>query len=129
MQKKENMDTSFIKALLSQSDASGSRSTILKPLIWLIGVLLGVFLTLIFAEADLWLHIIIILLIVAAIGLYFYVYYYCLRHNPDALRSESFTIQKLQIEKGIFGDSNTGYLPYEQNQTSLPYSNDEEDSL
>lgn len=123
------MDTSFIKALLSQSDASGSRSTILKPLIWLIGVLLGVFLTLIFAEADLWLHIIIILLIVAAIGLYFYVYYYCLRHNPDALRSESFTIRKLQIEKGIFGDSNTGYLPYEQNQTSLPYSNDEEDSL
>lgn len=123
------MDTSFIKALLSQSDASGSRSTILKPLIWLIGVLLGVFLTLIFAEADLWLHIIIILLIVAAIGLYFYVYYYCLRHNPDALRSESFTIRKLQIEKGIFGDSNTGNLPYEQNQTSLPYSNDEEDSL
>ena len=124
------MDTNFIKALFSQSDASGSRSTILKPLMWLIGILLGVLLTLVFTSAEPWLHIIVVCLIIAAIGLYFYVYCYCLRHNPDALRSESFTIRKMQIEKGLYGDSNVGYLEEEERmQTGLPYSTNEEESL
>lgn len=124
------MDTNFIKALFSQSDASGSRSTILKPLMWLlIGILLGVLLTLVFTSAELWLHIIVVCLILAATGLYFYVYCYCLRHNPDALRSESFTIRKMQIEKGVYGDSNVGYITDEQTQACLPNSTNEEESL
>ncbi len=119
----------FIKALLSQSDASGSKSTILKPLTWLIGILFGVLLTLAYMKADIWLTVIMVLLIIAIIILYIYVYCYCLHHNSDALRSESFSIRKMEIEKGMYGDSNTGLLERPSNNSAFIEFNNEEDGL
>ena len=80
-------------------------------------------------NATNWLCYILVGIILVIIILFIFTYIFCLFKDRDALRSESFSIRKLQIEKGIFGDNNTGYLPNEQNQGSLPYSNNEEDSL
>lgn len=35
-------------------------------------------------------------------------YRHFMRHDPDALRSEDFSIQKLAIERGLVGDSDIG---------------------
>lgn len=37
-------------------------------------------------------------------------YIYFMRRDPDALRSESYSLQKLAIEKGIFGDNLVGMI-------------------
>ena len=42
--------------------------------------------------------------------LYLGAYVYCLVTDRDALRSETYTIQKMAIEKGFVGDSLTGVL-------------------
>ena len=39
------------------------------------------------------------------IALYLFTYVYCLRNDPELLRSEKHSIQKLAIEKGFVGDS------------------------
>ena len=43
-----------------------------------------------------------------AIVLYLIAYIYFAFKNPDELRSESYSIQKLAIEKGFIGDSISG---------------------
>jgi hypothetical protein len=40
-------------------------------------------------------------------------YIYCLFNDREALRSETYSIQKLAIERGFVGDSATGILPEE----------------
>jgi hypothetical protein len=42
--------------------------------------------------------------------LYIAAYGYCLVNDRDALRSETYSIQKLAIEKGYIGDSTVGIL-------------------
>ena len=36
-------------------------------------------------------------------------YLYLLRHDRDALRSERFSLEKLRIQKGLMGDSVSGF--------------------
>ena len=67
----------LIKALLSQSDASGSRSTILRPLTWLLGILFFVLLTLLYMNAINWLCYILVGIILVIIIL-FYLHLYLL---------------------------------------------------
>ena len=51
--------------------------------------------------------------------LYFAAFIYCLFVDRDALRSETYSIQKLAIEKGFVGDSSVGIL-VPNSQTKLP---------
>lgn len=46
--------------------------------------------------------------------LYLGAYIYCLATDKDALRSETYTIQKMAIEKGFVGDSLIGVLTVSQ---------------
>jgi hypothetical protein len=46
--------------------------------------------------------------------LYLGSYLYCLVHDREALRSETYSIQKLAIEKGFVGDSVTGIFREEE---------------
>ena len=101
---------SFIRALLSHSDASGSRSTILKPLTWLLGLLLATLLAAFRFGAPVWFCYLLAGIAVLAILLFFFAYVFCLFKDRDALRSESFSLQKMQIEKGLYGDSNLGLI-------------------
>lgn len=107
------MSYPFFKELFERSDASGSRSTILKPLTWFLSILIGGVLSLTWLKASEWLVIFFCIVIVAVILLFLFAYIFCLFRNPDALRSESFSIQKLAIEKGVYGDSTTGMIKIE----------------
>ncbi|AZZ77335.1 hypothetical protein CCX46_20005 [Pseudomonas sp. RU47] len=101
---------SMMKSLLEHAQAKGSRSNVLHSLAWLIamcvsGVLLSAYLKL----PEFVLHL-FSGFCVAAFVLYLVSYVYFMVTNPDALRSEKFSIQKMAIEKGYVGDSLKGVI-------------------
>lgn len=97
-------------ANLHQALATGSRSTALKPLGWLIAIVLPSAVLSARLGSPAWLSATLGALSVATIVLYCVAYVYLLAKDRDALRSERYSIQKLAIEKGFVGDSVTGYL-------------------
>ena len=118
----------IIKALLSRSDASGSKSTILQPLTWFIAILLATLAILFKIQAPIWICSILTGIILLIVVLFVFAYVYCLFVDRDALRSESFSIRKMEIEKGILmGDNSTGLLGKPTERKEL--TNQMEDSL
>ena len=73
-----------------QLQANVSRSDILKPLSWLIGLLLSASVGMVYTGAPHWLLGAMIAFLALAIGLYGFAYIYCLLWDRDALRSEKF---------------------------------------
>jgi hypothetical protein len=59
---------------------------------------------------PLWLGIVLAIGATASIAAYLISYFYLMIRSPDSLRSETFTLKKLAIEKGIYGDSFVGSL-------------------
>ncbi|KRC79956.1 hypothetical protein ASE13_12975 [Sphingomonas sp. Root241] len=104
-----------------------TRSDVLRSLMWPISALLLVLVTAITAKADNW----IIVLISAPLAVFFTIYaasyVFCLFYDRDALRSEKYTLHKMAIEHGIYGDSAVGVIeppklagPARQSETSEP---------
>jgi len=91
-----------ITGLLQQAIVHGSRSTVLRPLGWLIGILATLFLAAIRFQASAWMNAVIVALLGLGVLLYLGAFAYCLLTDKDALRAEKFSIQKLAIEKGFF---------------------------
>ena len=62
--------------------------------------------------------------------LFLFAYVFCLLKDRDALRSEKFSIRKMEIERGIYGDNNFNFIGNPDNKfnesSSLISSNDEE---
>lgn len=110
------MSITGIRELLSRSDASGSKSTILKPLTWFLALIIGGILTLLKFGSPIWLTIMLAVIFCLGVAVFFFVYIYRLINDRDSLRSEKFTIQKLAIEKGIMGDDVTGIAPLSNNR-------------
>lgn len=99
----------FIKSLLSHSDASGSRSTILKPLTWLFSILLASMIISLQNKLLNWFCYIIAGIIIITFVFFIFAFVYCLLNDRDALRSEKFSLRKMEIENGLYGDSDSGY--------------------
>ena len=100
-------------SLLEFHDAfarSGSRSTAVAPLHWLLGLVLSALLTAIGLKADDW----VVWLLLVGAGIAFalecaaYIYF-VLSGNVDAVRSERYAIDKMRIERGLMGDSASGF--------------------
>ena len=93
---------------LSQASGSGARSTALAPIHIILAVILFAFLSCIYFGA----HVNILILLGVAFSLVLLLgcgaYIYLLLKNPDALRSERFTLEKLRIERGLVGDNLSG---------------------
>jgi hypothetical protein len=100
----------IFNSLLQQAASSGSRSTVLRPLAWLLGLLIAGTVSGIEVKAPDWLLISLLIMTVSTVTLYLGSYIYCLFSDRDALRSETYSIQKLAIQKGIVGDSTVGIL-------------------
>lgn len=67
-----------------------------------------------------WLMITFGLVFAGCICLFIYSYVFLLHNNSDALRSESYSLQKIAIEKGLIGDSIHGaFTPDEKNKNKL----------
>ena len=104
------MGITGIKELFERSDASGSKSTILKPLTWFLSLVIGGLILLIKLGAPNWTIVLFAIIVCIAILLFFFAYVYCLFKDRDALRSEKYSIQKMAIEKGIIGDNIVGII-------------------
>jgi hypothetical protein len=102
----------MVSTLREQMNATLSRSDVLKPLAWLVGLLVAAAGLLVFSgKAPDWLLVTIGVSLAASVAIYVASYLYCLFKNPDALRSEKYSLHKMAIEHGIYGDSNAGVLP------------------
>ena len=94
--------------ILQQALQRNTKSTVLRPLSWLVGLLLT---ATIFASRfgmDKWLVVMLAVLDCLAIILYFAAYIFFGHKDPDLLRSEKFTIQKMAIQHGLIGDDISG---------------------
>lgn len=95
----------IFQSLFESSNVRGKKSTAMQPLIWLMSILLGSLITCISLGSENYIIVFIMLIVVVVLGVFLYSYLHCLRSNPDSLRSESFVIKKMALEKGIIGDS------------------------
>jgi hypothetical protein len=59
-------------------------------------------------RAPLWAGIFFAVCTALPVALYLGAYVYCLIKDREALRSETYSIQRLAIEKGYLGDSTAG---------------------
>ena len=112
---------SVIRAFLQHSDAAGAKSTVLKPLGWLIGILISGSLGSYYSNAPGWVGATLVVFTGISALIYLVAYIYFMGRNPDLLRSESFTLRKLEIEKGIIGDSLTGIINTESSKSPLQF--------
>lgn len=95
---------------LHQALVSGSKSTALNPLVWLIGLTLVGSISAQILGSPSWFADILRFLCIASIIYYMVFYFYFAKTDKDALRSEKYSIQKLAIQKGFIGDDQTGYI-------------------
>jgi len=99
-----------IKAFLEQATAKGTRATVLKPIGWMMVILVSATLSSFYFKAPPWLGVMFAVFACLTMVLYLLAYTYCLFTDKDALRSETYSIQKLAIEKGFVGDDIMGRL-------------------
>ena len=103
----------LLHSFFSEASAKGARSTALHALQWGMAMLLISISIMAIADAPSWILIAISsafgLVLVTFIGAYIFL----LITNPDALRSESYTLSKMAIERGLFGDSLSGLIEEE----------------
>ena len=100
----------LVAAFLQQAARQGSRSTILRPLGWLIAILAALLTVTIRLDAAEWMKASITTLVCSSVVLYLCAYVYCLLNDKEALRSEKYAIQKLAIKKGFIGESGAGLV-------------------
>jgi hypothetical protein len=118
----------WFQAILQQAATRSSRSTILTSLGWAMAILGSIWLGSIWVHASLFERLPIELLLIADVVAYLLAYKYFAVRNPDFLRSEKFTIQKMAIERNLVGDTLAGVIEVENampivsapDQKSLP---------
>lgn len=106
---------------ISHASAQGARSTALHALQWVLGLLLSALPFLVWAGAPLWILVTAMSAIVVVLLVFLVTYVYLLFRNPDALRSENFTLSKLAMDKGLLGDTTSGF--YDPQRTPSGSSN------
>ena len=99
-----------LHSLEQHSKASASRSDVLRVLIWpgaIVATLLGA--TIGFGGPP-WLVITLTITLLVLLAVYLVSFVWLLIVNPDALRSERYQIEKLAIERGVYGNSTVGLI-------------------
>ena len=98
----EPIQVNQLLTYLSRASVTGSRSTALQPLHWLLGLMLTATLGAVQVDAPMRL----VVFLSACSGVAFLLecgaYVYFLRKDPDALRSEHFTLEKMRLERVLW---------------------------
>jgi hypothetical protein len=99
-----------VPAFLERAFAQRLRSTALQPLQWVLAPLIAATIAGPLVGAPVWLEIFFAGF--TGLGVIFFggCYVFFMRKNPDALRSERYTLSKMQIERGLLGDSAIGLI-------------------
>jgi hypothetical protein len=100
----------MFRQIFEQVMTSGGRSTALKPLGWLLSILILGLLGVARAGLAPWIIETFVIFMALAALLYLAAYVFFMCKNPDALRSERYAIEKLAIEKSVVGDSSRGIV-------------------
>lgn len=114
--------TNFIQIVASlreQMNATLSRTDVLRSLIWPMSVLMTATIGLVFANAPGWLLIVFAAMLVANTLLYGCSFVFCLINDRDSLRSEKYSLQKMAIEHGLYGDSRIGLIETDKAMSSV----------
>jgi hypothetical protein len=103
------MKSDFVGRVLAQAGkVVESKSSALVPLQWKIIVLVFFLFLFVVVKAPLWIEIGVFVLLVVLVLQSSFSYHYFMKTNPDALRSEKYSISKYAIERGLYGDSDSG---------------------
>jgi hypothetical protein len=100
----------IVAALREQMHATLSRSDVLRALVWPMGILMTFTLGLVVVHAPIWLLATFGTLAAMSTILYGASYIFCLLNDRDSLRSETYSLNKMAIEHGIYGDSRIGIV-------------------
>jgi hypothetical protein len=114
----------LLSLLQEQMHATISRSDVLRPLAWLLIILSSTTLIALYLQLPVWFSAPAAILWFAAVILYGYAFLFSLRAAPDMLRSEKFSLQKMAIERGVFGDSAAGILEVTSTKGTLIVGSD-----
>ena len=114
------MGMDFIRTFVDTATTMGSRSSILKPLQWLIGILGSTTLGAAYVQAPIALIWTLGISTIAVAAFMVGAFIWFGVKNPDALRSETYSLSKMAIERGYTGDSTVGLRPARSRRTALP---------
>src|SRR5688500_8790137 len=103
-----------IRAFLHHATARCSKSTLMPPLAWLIGILTSGLICAAAWKAPPWLLVTIAVFLGCSVTLFLVGFGFFALYNPDALRSENFYLSKLAIEKNLIGDNIAGLREVEE---------------
>ncbi len=100
----------ILRHYLEQHSGSGKKSTAVSTIIVMGGVAFVGTVAALSAGAPDWMLKIFAAVIIFVSVLYPIAYIYFMLKNPDALRSESFELKKMAMERGFYGDSMQGVI-------------------
>jgi hypothetical protein len=110
---------SLIRAFLEQASAQGARSNVLKPIAGILSLCMSAIVIASYLKLEFWVECMFAIFAGLAMALYLFSYAFCLFKDRDCLRSETYTIQKMAIERGFVGDSLTGMIPADRDAKML----------
>ncbi|EIV5415695.1 hypothetical protein L9D01_000198 [Klebsiella aerogenes] len=113
----------IVQTMMGQANVSGERSTVLHAVLWLIGIICGLFSVIALTGLDKIFLYIILIIFVISLMFFGYIYLYCLKNDPDLLRSEKFALQKMTIQNSVQGDSDIGVIESPKNNNNKLISN------
>ena len=96
--------------LVDGMTAKGSRSNVVRPLLYIIGAFCFAVVAGVYVGAPTWMLVGLLSLLVASFLFFICMYVYFARKRPDSLRSETFALQQQLIDRGLVGDSSIGQL-------------------
>jgi hypothetical protein len=101
-----------IPAFLRALRAYGSRSSVLSPLLWFAFLLLAAVIGGVLAGAPFWIEVTVLSLfaIDSVVILVMYVVFF-VKGQAHQLRSETYAIQHMALERGLLGDNTVGLIP------------------
>jgi hypothetical protein len=105
------MNGDFFQRVWAQAgEIARSRSSALVPLHWITAILVAFLLLSVALHAPGWMQIGLFVLLALVILQSVVSYNYFMTTNPDALRSEKHVLSKYAIDKGLYGDSDSGLI-------------------
>ena len=100
----------IVSSLREQMNATLSRSDVLRPLAWLVALLGTICISALWMKAPVGILTIFVLFLGLAVVLYIFAYGFCLFADRDALRSERYSLHKMALEHGFYGDNRMGLV-------------------
>ena len=98
----------ILQAFMSLATAGRSKTTVLKPLAWKLALLIMATVMAFHYDLPYWVGTAFAVCALLTVLLHGYSYIYFMHKNPEMLRTESFSLQRIALERGVSGDSLSG---------------------